>query len=596
MADNTQEAITVLKLETGDTYQSIQDLRNLVKQYRQEVNQATIGSKEYAEAQNKLNEAQTVLTQTTRQATAVQAENWEGVDLGTKSYNELTQQMKALNAQWRATNNTAERDQLGKQILKINDRLKDMDASTGNFQRNVGDYANSMKKGLDAFTKGASNAIPGLRSLNTVADGFARNPIVAAVGLLVQLFAKVVQRMKETEEGQGKLNKLLAVLNKILEPINAVVGWIADALGDLFGWLADALGKVVTWLGKVSSKLAGVGNAILQYILAPIRTAISVIKGVAKIIGDIFTGKWSKVKEDAKEMGKGVGDAWKKGFDFKANYETGKQAGEKVIAGIANRRNKDKAKEAGKAVGASVAKGIEESFADQVAKALEAGMKKIEAARKAQEALDAESEKMSQAMWEDDQAAIEADLAAQDKAFQKKIELWNAEQKAKREMVKATASLFGSLADALEADEATASKHAGSIKALRAAETVINTISGAMGAFMGITKDTGGWGIALAAVQAASIMATGYANVRKILATDTSTKATTASVSTSSAAPTVSAPAINYTPQTVSTATGAAEIERLNAGKGDQRVYVVYSDIAQAGKQVAVTQQESSFR
>ena len=594
MADTT-EAITVLKLETGDSYQTIQDLRNLVKQYRQEVNQATIGSEEYAEAQNKLNEAQTVLTATTRQATSAQAENWEGVDLGSKSYNELTQQMKALNAAWRATNDEAERDQLGRQVLAINNRLKDLDASTGNFQRSVGDYANGVKKGLDAFTKGVGNAIPGLRSLNAVADGFAKNPMIAAIGLIVSLFAKVIERMRETEEGTAKLNKLTAALGKILEPINAVVGWIADALGDLFSWLGDALGKVGTWLGKISAKLAGVGNAILQYILAPIRTAISIIKGVASIIGDIFTGKWGKVKEDAKAMGQGIGDAWKKGFDFKANYNTGKEAGEKVIAGIANRANRKKAQEAGKQVGAAVAKGVEESFADQVAKALEAGMKKIEAARKAQQALDAETAKISEEMWKEDQDAIEADLAAQDEAFQKKIELWNQEQQAKREMIGATASLFGAMASALEADEESAAKHAGSIKALRAAETVINTISGAMGAFMGITKDTGGWGIALAAVQAASIMATGYANVRKILATDTSGNASTASVSTSTATAAVSAPAVNYTPQTVSTATGAAEIERLNAGKGDQRVYVVYSDIAQAGRQVEVTKQESSF-
>ena len=90
-------------------------------------------------------------------------------------------------------------------------------------------------------------------------------------------------------------------------------------------------------------------------------------------------------------------------------------------------------------------------------------------------------------------------------------------------------------------------------------------------------------------------MATGYANVRKILATDTSTKASTTSVSTASV-PAVSAPQMDYTPQTVTTATTSQEVQRLNQGRGDQRVYVVYSDIAQAGKQVAVQQAESSFR
>lgn len=597
MAEQVQEVVTALTIETGKSYASIAELREAVRGLREQLKQTAFEDENFNKVQKELAATQEALTQVTKMSTAAQAENWEGVDLGTKSYNELTKQMKALNAEWRATTDEVQRQQLGKQILGINDRLKELDASTGNFQRNVGDYANGVKKGLDAFTKGVGNAIPGLNNFKLAADGISKSPFIAIIGLLVQLFASLINRMKETEEGQASLNKIMSAFNKILEPIRAVVGWIADALGKLFDWLAPAIGQVVTWLGKVSAKLAGVGNAILQYILAPIRTAISIIKGVASIIGDIFKGKWSKVKEDAKAMGQGIGDAWKKGFDFKANYETGKAAGEKVIEGIANRRNRKKAEEAGKTVGAAVAKGVEESFAQQVDKALEAGLKKIQDLQKLREQAEKESAAMSEAMWKEDQEAIEADLAAQDAALQKKIELWNAEQQAKRDMVSATASLFGDMADALEADQASAEKHAGMIKALRAAETVINTISGAMGAFMGITADTGGWGIALAAVQAASIMATGYANVRKILATDTGSGSTASGISAATpTTPAFVAPQVDYSPQTVSNATGAQEIERLNAGRGDQRVYVVYSDIANAGKQVEVTRAESSFK
>lgn len=597
MADQVQEVVTALTIETGKSYASIAELREAVRGLREQLKQTAFEDENFDKVQKELAATQEALTQVTKMSTAAQAENWEGVDLGTKSYNELTKQMKALNAEWRATTDEVQRQQLGSQIMKINDRLKELDASTGNFQRNVGDYANGVKKGLDAFTKGVGNAIPGLNNFKLAADGISKSPFIAIIGLLVQLFASLINRMKETEEGQASLNKIMSAFNKILEPIRAVVGWIADALGRLFDWLAPAIGQVVTWLGKLSAKLAGVGNAILQYILAPIRSAIAVIKGVAKIIGDIFTGKWSKVKEDAKGIGQGVGEAWKKGFDFKANYETGKAAGERVIAGIASRRNQKKAEEAGKTVGAAVAKGVEESFAQQVDKALAAGLNKIQDLQKLREQAEKESAAMSEAMWKEDQEAIEEDLAVQEAALDRKIELWNAEQQAKRDMVSATAQLFGDMADALEADKASAEKHAGMIKALRAAETIINTISGAMGAFMGITKDTGGWGIALAAVQAASIMATGYANVRKILATDTGTGSTASGISAATpTTPAFVAPQVDYSPQTVSTATGAQEIERLNAGRGDQRVYVVYSDIANAGKQVEVTQAESSFK
>ena len=589
---NEKEIVTVLEVQTGRSYESINDLKAAVKGYREEMNAATIGSEEYNDAQANLTKTQEVLKQVTKQATAAQAENWEGVDLGTKSYNELTQQMKALNAEWRATNDEAQRNELSGQILAINNRLKDLDASTGNFQRSVGDYANGVKKGLDAFTKGVGNAIPSLRSLNAVADGFAKNPFVATVGIIVQLLARVIQNMKSTEEGQARINKLMTALNKILEPINAVISWIADAVGDLIDWLGEALPKVTNWLGKVSAKMAGVGNAILQFLLAPLRSMIAVVKGIAKIIGDIFTGKWGKVKEDAKNIGTDIGAAWKKGFDVKANYETGKAAGEKVIAGIASRANRKKAKEAGQQVGKAAAEGVTESFADQVEKNLAIALQKSTDAAKKRAQEWAETVKMI----EDAEAELtqEVDELTGDQA-DALLASFEARKEAMQGFTKSSIALLGDLADALEASEDGARKHDGAIKALRAAETIINTISGAMGAFMGITKDTGGWGIALAAVQAASIMATGYANVRKILATDTSTKASTTSVSTASV-PAVSAPQMDYTPQTVTTATTSQEVQRLNQGRGDQRVYVVYSDIAQAGKQVAVQQAESSFR
>lgn len=588
-----KELVTVLEVQTGRSFQSINDLKAAVKGYREEMNAATVGSEEYTEAQKNLTQTQEVLKQVTKQATAAQAENWEGVDLATKSYNELTKQMKALNAEWRATTDEVQRQQLGTQILAINDRLKELDASTGNFQRSVGDYANGVKKGLDAFTKGVGNAVPGLQNLNRVASGFAANPFVATIGLIVQLFARVIENMKATEEGQQRLNKLMAAVGKILEPINAVISWIADAVGDLIDWLAEALPKVTNWLGKVSAKLAGVGNAILQFLLAPLRSVIAVVKGVANIIGDIFKGNWKKVREDAKGIGTDIGAAWKKGFDVKANYETGKAAGEKVIAGIASRANRKKAKEAGQQVGKAAAEGVTESFAEQVEKSLAVALQKSTDAAKKRAQEWAETVEMIEDAEAELTEEVDKLTAGQADALLAKFE---ARKEAMQGFTKASIALLGDLASALEASEDGASKHAGIIKALRAAETIINTISGAMGAFMGITKDTGGWGIALAAVQAASIMATGYANVRKILATDTSKNASTSSVSTTSSVPAVSAPTVDYTPQTVTSATGAAEVERLNAGRGDQRVYVVYSDIAQAGRQVAVQQAESSFK
>ena len=56
------------------------------------------------------------------------------------SYNALAKQMAELKKQFKATNDEAEREALAKQIVGINDQLKEMDSSIGNYQRNVGNY------------------------------------------------------------------------------------------------------------------------------------------------------------------------------------------------------------------------------------------------------------------------------------------------------------------------------------------------------------------------------------------------------------------------------------------------------------------------
>ena len=56
--------------------------------------------------------------------------------------------MAQLKKEWRATTSEARRNELGQQIDSINTKLKDMDASIGNYQRNVGNYADSFSQAM----------------------------------------------------------------------------------------------------------------------------------------------------------------------------------------------------------------------------------------------------------------------------------------------------------------------------------------------------------------------------------------------------------------------------------------------------------------
>lgn len=118
-------------------------------------------------------------------------------------------------------------------------------------------------------------------------------------------------------------------------------------------------------------------------------------------------------------------------------------------------------------------------------------------------------------------------------------------------------------------------------KAIQIAVATINTIAGAVGAFMGITRDTGGWGIAAAAIEAAAVLASGFAQIAQIRATKPDTSSSGGgggSDSTVFNLPSVMTPE----PTRVQNTTNQSDIDALANALGDQRVYVLESDIRNA--------------
>lgn len=149
----------------------------------------------------------------------------------------------------------------------------------------------------------------------------------------------------------------------------------------------------------------------------------------------------------------------------------------------------------------------------------------------------------------------------------------------------AISGILGSIADMYEADAQASEDSTRRAKAIRIAGATIDMLSGITSALSGLfTTKSGPWDIALAGAQAAAIGASGMANIAKIKAVDFS--------GASSIGAAVNAPSIIQQVPAIRTLTGVAEEAALNQA---QRVYVVYDDIAQAGRKTEVTQEESTF-
>lgn len=175
-----------IQIDAGDTLRTVRSLKQEISDLRDELLNLEKGTEEYDEAQKKLQEDVEDLNEVMG-AHKDKAKDLEG------SYNALQNELKELKQAWKETNDEAERDVLGQKINELNNQLKEMDASIGDFHRNVGNYESAwngltgvmengekitddLEKGIQAFgtALGMSdkqvNALS--KSLKAMKDGF----------------------------------------------------------------------------------------------------------------------------------------------------------------------------------------------------------------------------------------------------------------------------------------------------------------------------------------------------------------------------------------------------------------------------------------
>ena len=628
-----EENVSILRVDTGEAVKSVNDLKENIKLLKGNLGELTIGTEEYQSTleeltinQNALKNAMHATSASLEEVVAAAAsanvefdEQNKLINQSNVSYNELVNTMAALKEEWRSTTDEAKRSELAEKIADINSRLKGMDASVGNFSRNVGNYESGVA-GLvakfDTWGETLKNIPP---TLGPVKDNLGKvgetmqligkQPILGIVGLLAPIIMKIAEALKENETAMGAVQKIMTSLQPIFDFVNIILEKIAQGFAKV---VEKVIGFVVAAepIKKVVSIITGVGNSILQYLLTPIRAAVEGFKGLGNIMKDVFTGKFGDIKKHAKEAGQGIADAWKEGLSFKANFEVGQEMGANLVEGIKSSSNKETAKTAGEEIGKEVGKGIEEETnkfvfdENTIKKAEEAEDKRLQARKKAQEEEDAfEAE-----LYAEDEAEMEAFFAEQAQYEENaRIATENAEAKKREAREKtlatmdaaasATSGILSSLADMMESDEKNAEKNEKKIKALRIASATIDMLQGAVGAFSQASSTLPPpFGQIVGAASAAAVVAMGIANINKMKSTNPSSGGggATPSVSTSTPA-SVNAPNIETQLTSVRNVTSASEEDRLNKMASSQKVYILQSDIEASGERSKVQVAESSF-
>ena len=608
----TEETITILKVGTDEAVKSVNDLKENIKNLKQNLGELEIGTEAYQTTLEELKVNQNALKDA-MYATTTSMEDVAAAATGaSKSYNSLVHQMAALKEEWRATNDEARRNELGQQIASINQQLKDMDASVGNFQRNVGNYESGvagLAAKFDAWGATLKQMPPTLgaakESIGKVGETMqlvGKQPILGIIGLLAPIIMKITTALQDNETAMGAVNKIMEAMKPVTDLLAGALEMIAQGFSTVVDKVIELVGGS-GWFNKFTSTIAGVGNSVIQYLLTPVRTAIEAFKGLGNIVKDIFTGQWDKIKTDAQSAWDGIKDAFSEGFSFEQNYAEGQRVGEQFIEGIKSKKAdaKSAADEIRQAMSIEEQYGISEDVGEDkydqfaVLAAEEQQRAKDEAVFAA--VLDGIAAKEAALQKEADMEKAVADGVTEYLNEQEEIRKKKAEETAQARIdtmfsvADATSSILGSIADMYEADEENAEKNAKKIKSLRIAEATINTISGAIGAFMQATATMPPpFGAIVGAAQAAAITASGIAQIAQMKKTSM-----TSSGAISSPNAVVSAPNVETNLQSVRNITSATEEERLNQMAKEQRVYILSSDIEASLGDNKTRVAESSF-
>ena len=586
-----EETIQIIRVDTGEAVKSVNDLRENVKILKERLGDLEIGTTEYQDTLEELKVNQAAVKDAMYATTASMDDLAKAATGTSNSYNSLVHRMASLKEELRATDVSTEQGkekfkELAGQINEVNDTLKDMDALQGNFQRNVGNYPGLMKTfsgSLDALDKGLKATSGGVGGLKEGFDALAVNPTFAILGIVITLFGSLADALKEDETTMNAVNKAGVSLEPIFKLLKGILEKVTTIVADLIAKVS-AFVQSNGLIPKIIDGVVGVGNAILKFVVAPFKGVIEAIK-VFKEQG--VRGLGDAAKAFANEM--------KAGISFKANYQAGEAIVDAITAGVKDK--KETAKATAAELGKEVGKELSNNLHIEIDKALAASNKKFEEKLRERQRIQKELDDMTEEALAETNAEIERYFEEQEELRQ--MDLKDAQEKAKAKVdtmysvANATSSILGSIADMYESDEENSEKNANKIKGLRIASATIDTISGAVGAFMqAVQTIPPPFGAIIGGVQAAAVTAAGIAQIAKI-------KSTKVSGSASNSAP--SAPAVTSAPvrtmdiQQVRSVTSASEEDRLNQMASDQRVVLVMSDLEVKQNQSRVQVAEASF-
>lgn len=333
---------------------SLKELKDLVKAFKDELATAKEGTQEWEDACEGLAVAQERVDKINKAAKGT----LDDLNISAKdSINTLKERIKQLNAERNAMDiNSQEYADATSQLKTLNDQLRNTGVAAGDMKANVGNYAESLSSGFkginDAVGKASSKLISGVQGIGQTLGGLSptlgkvtggMKALAGAAGGVGIAIAAVAAAIKLFKEGVDSSSENTKKWKEIIQPIQALFAVLKEDLQALTSKVLDfgvALQKNEKFMKGVRLVAQGIVTAFLlmkQRVIDTIevykkwynklKEIASKIWDVFKPVADTISKVFNVVKNKLQPVIDWIIDKW----NWLAKSDVGKLLGIKMI-------------------------------------------------------------------------------------------------------------------------------------------------------------------------------------------------------------------------------------------------------------------------
>ena len=229
-----------------------------LKGYREETERLTAsllnlekGSKEYSDVLDEIRQRQEKYNQ-------VLGDTRKQSDSNANTIIGLKQKLKELEKEWKTLEVGSKRfKELSAEIKSTRGLIGQLEQDTGNFTRNVGNYAGGFIQAFSAMGMNVSSlqaafsvATQGAAGFNTALSALAAHPFIAAALVLVGILIKVKDAIADNEELSNRWSEAMAVFEPVINGVKIVLDGLANGLVILI----EGISKAIVWLDNINKK------------------------------------------------------------------------------------------------------------------------------------------------------------------------------------------------------------------------------------------------------------------------------------------------------------------------------------------------------